>query len=259
MRAPSGENATNRTEPVWPTGNNIRPSVYRPHVPADRRVLLWTSPYSMQTQHSFAADEIEASRQLEIYEGLLVSTAEGTRVSYGAGLLRFHQYCDRHDVSEHRRMPASPILISAFIADAGATQQHLLPDRGGQRERSRERSVCVQHAGAMRQHLLPDRRGQRERLISVQRAAVKNTPHIICLDDGRLRREVVLELEARPSAIAHFSDGLGKTACPGFFFQLGGDVVCYPAVAGGNRLVFLLPLLKVVYELCYALPGTLIW
>jgi hypothetical protein len=72
----------------------------------------------MQTQHSFAADEIEASRQLEIYEGLLASTAEGTRVSYGAGLLRFHQYCDRHDVSEHRRMPASPILISAFIADA---------------------------------------------------------------------------------------------------------------------------------------------
>jgi hypothetical protein len=72
----------------------------------------------METQRSFAADEVEASRQLEVYEGLLASTAENTRTSYGAGLLRFHQYCDRHDVSEHRRMPASPILISAFIADA---------------------------------------------------------------------------------------------------------------------------------------------
>jgi hypothetical protein len=72
----------------------------------------------MQTQHSFAADEIEALRQLRIYEGLLGSTAENKRASYGAGLLRFHQYCDKHDVSEHRRMPVSPILISAFIADA---------------------------------------------------------------------------------------------------------------------------------------------
>jgi hypothetical protein len=65
----------------------------------------------------------EISRRLiqKIYEGLLNSTVEKTRESYGAGLLRFTQFCDREAISESARMPASAVLLAAFIADAVGT------------------------------------------------------------------------------------------------------------------------------------------
>ncbi len=44
--------------------------------------------------------------QAKIYEALLRATTEGTRNSYGAGLLRFHQFCDRHSIPEHVHLPA---------------------------------------------------------------------------------------------------------------------------------------------------------
>ncbi|KAJ8583998.1 hypothetical protein M405DRAFT_747736, partial [Rhizopogon salebrosus TDB-379] len=37
------------------------------------------------------------------------------RENYGAGLLRFHQFCDEYSISEHQRMPASEHLLAAFI------------------------------------------------------------------------------------------------------------------------------------------------
>jgi hypothetical protein len=40
-----------------------------------------------------------------------------TLESYGAGLLRFHQFCDQESIPENRRMPASHILLSAFISE----------------------------------------------------------------------------------------------------------------------------------------------
>ncbi|TFK78440.1 DNA breaking-rejoining enzyme [Polyporus arcularius HHB13444] len=36
--------------------------------------------------------------------------------NYGAGLLRFHQFCDQHAVAEQARMPASELLLAAFVA-----------------------------------------------------------------------------------------------------------------------------------------------
>jgi hypothetical protein len=47
---------------------------------------------------------------------MLVSLEEKTRSNYGAGLLRFNQFCDTHDIAEADRCPASEVLISAFIA-----------------------------------------------------------------------------------------------------------------------------------------------
>jgi hypothetical protein len=44
-----------------------------------------------------------------------------TRESYGAGLLRFHQFCDREGFDEAARMPASRFLLSAFVAQAVGT------------------------------------------------------------------------------------------------------------------------------------------
>jgi hypothetical protein len=46
---------------------------------------------------------------------------EGTRETYGSGLLTFHVYCDNKVIPEPQRAPASKILLSAFISElAGA-------------------------------------------------------------------------------------------------------------------------------------------
>ncbi|KAF5376250.1 hypothetical protein D9615_008456 [Tricholomella constricta] len=93
------------------------PSPYRPAVPAGQRLLLWTTPHSQFARASFDA-QIPVDAQSKIFLGLFNSLADSTRVSYGAGLLRFTQYCDRLHIPEKLRMPASDILISAFVADA---------------------------------------------------------------------------------------------------------------------------------------------
>ncbi|KIM75938.1 hypothetical protein PILCRDRAFT_13141 [Piloderma croceum F 1598] len=47
---------------------------------------------------------------------MLLSLKEKTRSNYGAGLLRFTQFCDSHNISKVDRCPASEVIISAFIA-----------------------------------------------------------------------------------------------------------------------------------------------
>ncbi|KAF5369201.1 hypothetical protein D9615_009969 [Tricholomella constricta] len=97
--------------------SSYAPSPYRPAVPAGQRLLFWTTPHSQLARASFDA-QIPVDAQSKIFLGLFNSLAESTRVSYGAGLLRFTQYCDRLHIPENLRMPASDILISAFVADA---------------------------------------------------------------------------------------------------------------------------------------------
>ncbi|KAF9044670.1 hypothetical protein BDP27DRAFT_1155655, partial [Rhodocollybia butyracea] len=95
----------------------LAPSLFRPaNVPADRRVLLWTTPFSLRTQ---ADRNIEISHRLQVkmFEGLLAATTDDTRQAYGAGLLRFNQFCDTEFIPEALRMPASSILLGAFVAD----------------------------------------------------------------------------------------------------------------------------------------------
>ncbi|PPQ76559.1 hypothetical protein CVT24_010967, partial [Panaeolus cyanescens] len=46
---------------------------------------------------------------------------DSSKATYGAGLLRFTQFCDEHDVDEEQRMPASCDLIAAFIASASGS------------------------------------------------------------------------------------------------------------------------------------------
>ena len=45
------------------------------------------------------------------------SLAPASRNTYGAGLLRFSQFCDKHKIPESDRMPASFILLVAFITE----------------------------------------------------------------------------------------------------------------------------------------------
>ncbi|KAF9069554.1 hypothetical protein BDP27DRAFT_1447612 [Rhodocollybia butyracea] len=97
-------------------GNEITESPFRPHVPADRRILLWTTPYSLKAQINRDA-EVSPRLQALMYEGLLSSTVDDTRQAYGAGLLRFNQFRDDKGISESSWMPASSTLLGAFVAN----------------------------------------------------------------------------------------------------------------------------------------------
>ncbi|KAJ6499667.1 hypothetical protein C8R47DRAFT_971319, partial [Mycena vitilis] len=97
-------------------GNELAPSIYRPHVPADRRLLLWTAPFCSQVQERFRALGIRSDMQTHIWQGLLRATTIETRECYGAGLLRWHQFCDREGIAEHMRLPADYMHLSAFYS-----------------------------------------------------------------------------------------------------------------------------------------------
>ncbi|KAJ7673116.1 hypothetical protein DFH06DRAFT_1123855 [Mycena polygramma] len=98
-------------------GNEIAPSPFRPHVPADRRVLLWTAPFCLAVQERFRTVGIRTDLQAKIFQGLLKATTEQTREGYGAGLLRYHQFCDAQRIPEHARLPADHMILSAFVSD----------------------------------------------------------------------------------------------------------------------------------------------
>ncbi|KAH7870996.1 uncharacterized protein C8R40DRAFT_1162835 [Lentinula edodes] len=85
-------------------------------LPTDRRILFWTTPYSLQSQLHRDA-EVSPRLQTLMYEGLLSSTVNDTQQAYGAGLLRFNQFCDAEGIPEASRMPASATLLGAFVAN----------------------------------------------------------------------------------------------------------------------------------------------
>ncbi|PBK81214.1 hypothetical protein ARMGADRAFT_1091504 [Armillaria gallica] len=45
---------------------------------------------------------------------------EDTLKNYGAGLLRFTQFCDKFRIPEEKRMPADDTLLAIFVAEMGA-------------------------------------------------------------------------------------------------------------------------------------------
>ncbi|EIN14054.1 DNA breaking-rejoining enzyme [Punctularia strigosozonata HHB-11173 SS5] len=96
-------------------GCNLAPSPFRPHVPAAERLTSWTSQWSVERQTEAAKDfGIDVAQS-----PFRIATAaldKDTRESYAAGLLRYAQFCDARGVSEALRIPAPPILITAFVS-----------------------------------------------------------------------------------------------------------------------------------------------
>ena len=95
--------------------NHIPPSIFRPHVAADERVAHWSAPFA-QTARAAAHSIIPENSYRHLFLTVLQGIEPGTRKNYGAGLLRFHQYCNSIAVPEDKRMPASEILLASFIA-----------------------------------------------------------------------------------------------------------------------------------------------
>ncbi|KAJ7258131.1 hypothetical protein C8J57DRAFT_1516016 [Mycena rebaudengoi] len=88
------------------TKNALELSTFRPHVPTNCHVLLWTAPHSIASHDTMHAVGILLTLQRRVSEVLLQVQVPETRKSYGTGLLRFHQFCDHKHVPKSSRLPA---------------------------------------------------------------------------------------------------------------------------------------------------------
>jgi hypothetical protein len=97
------------------------PNPLRPRVMAVDRIYSWRTPYGLSHDDSLLAElppALVESAKMSITGALATSS----RSTYAAGLLRFNQFCDRWQISEGTRMPASYALLCAFIGNhKGAT------------------------------------------------------------------------------------------------------------------------------------------
>jgi hypothetical protein len=103
---------------------------------------MWTTPHSLAVQDRLTKNNIEIELQARIYESFLRVTTEATRESYGAGLVRFTDFCDSCAIPEESRMPAHRDILAGFVASwigniggkairnwlLGLRQWHLLND-----------------------------------------------------------------------------------------------------------------------------------
>ncbi|KAJ3851254.1 hypothetical protein EV368DRAFT_27306, partial [Lentinula lateritia] len=91
----------------------------RPNVNSTDRILAWTSPWSIEKKRQ----DLE-SIPLHILQQAEQITASGltsqTKSNYAAGLLHWHQFCDRESIPKPMRMLASEVIITGFVgAHAG--------------------------------------------------------------------------------------------------------------------------------------------
>ncbi|THH14019.1 hypothetical protein EUX98_g9656, partial [Antrodiella citrinella] len=96
--------------------NSIDSSSLRPLVLANERLALWTTPYATKFRSDLASG-LSHNATSKLFSVMLSSLDSSTRKNYGAGLLRFTQFCDCLKVAENDRMPASDALLAAFVAE----------------------------------------------------------------------------------------------------------------------------------------------
>ncbi|PBK79156.1 hypothetical protein ARMGADRAFT_1105155 [Armillaria gallica] len=94
-------------------------SEYRPFVLAHERLTKWHSPYSNVTEKELSV--LAPSHVLQRWQDVMAnSVTEDAHGNYGAGLLRFTQFCDRYSVPESLHIPASEPLLALFVSEMGA-------------------------------------------------------------------------------------------------------------------------------------------
>jgi hypothetical protein len=92
----------------------LRPSLLRPDVDADQRIFAWRGALSTPT----SARGIPALRHIaDLASRASLKDAGG----YGAGLRKFHLFCDIFDIPEEDRLPASYDTLFAFVLWACTT------------------------------------------------------------------------------------------------------------------------------------------
>jgi hypothetical protein len=101
-------------------GCKLIPSSLRPHVAAMDRIRHWQTLHS-RSFNSQVASYLPANLVDSSFKMIYRSLAPATRSTYSAGLLRFTQFCDKYNISESDCMPASFILLVAFISEHAGT------------------------------------------------------------------------------------------------------------------------------------------
>ncbi|KAF7311332.1 hypothetical protein MKEN_01034900 [Mycena kentingensis (nom. inval.)] len=97
-------------------GNEVVHNALRPHVPAKDRIREWKTPFGIKADEEFRKNFPEAVVE-RTYATIHLAFSNNTTSTYGVGPLRFTQFCDTHKIPESDRMPASALLLSAFIAE----------------------------------------------------------------------------------------------------------------------------------------------
>ncbi|KAJ3964638.1 hypothetical protein EV361DRAFT_41971 [Lentinula raphanica] len=90
--------------------NNLRPNVR-----AAKRLNIWTSSFA---QNQSSSNSLRYPKHILTAAQSLIadSWADQIKSTYGAGLLRWHQFCDGENIPDEMRMPAPEILITGFVA-----------------------------------------------------------------------------------------------------------------------------------------------
>lgn len=98
--------------------NTISSSPLQPHVLAQQHISLWKTPFSISSLHRLSS--FFPLKTISRWQTVLsASVKEQTHENYGAGLLHFTQFCDKYNIHENLRMPASEALLCLFIANWG--------------------------------------------------------------------------------------------------------------------------------------------
>ncbi|KAI0647832.1 hypothetical protein C8Q79DRAFT_999404 [Trametes meyenii] len=98
-------------------------SPHRPFVLADECISSWTTPYSIAFRHNISS-VLSDTAFSRISDTILKGLETRTKKNYGAGLLRFTQFCDLMKIPESARMPAPEPIIAAFVAHYAGTVRH---------------------------------------------------------------------------------------------------------------------------------------
>jgi len=98
------------------TGRSIIHNELRPHVPAADRIFSWRTPFGSR-HHTAVAQKLPAPLFESALMAIRGALAPNTKSTYGAGPLRFTQFCDKWGISEEDRMPADYALLCAFIGE----------------------------------------------------------------------------------------------------------------------------------------------
>ncbi|GLB39889.1 putative tyrosine recombinase [Lyophyllum shimeji] len=97
-------------------------SPLRPHCLARDRLRLWKPAYTRPNIDNLGRQNTVTTEDVERINQLIINAwTPKTLESYGAGLLVYHVFCDRKDIPEEQRAPASQVLMASFVSSiAGA-------------------------------------------------------------------------------------------------------------------------------------------
>lgn len=103
--------------------NEVAISHLRPFVLADERITSWTSPHAASFRQELSS-LVSRPTTVHLFNVIAEGLEVRTKKNYGAGLLRFTQFCDGLNIPENDRMPASEALVAAFVARHAGLVRH---------------------------------------------------------------------------------------------------------------------------------------